>query len=212
MKWLRVVMGVAMAVAAAIVLGVLAFGRADNDHGDSATASGIGSNTTTSDSGSEKSGTVTNGKGSEVTKQPDGSAKNGLPGLSKSALTNNRSLVAKPLPKTASSRGKIVAGFPLKVVPLVSGSAVQTSGVSSTGSTLQVSVQAKNLRSPEKIFAFYRKALTAHGFTESAVPSAGGATGASFTHKDDNLVVTVTPRSKGVTYTVFGTLHAGKSR
>ena len=213
MKALRLGVGAAMAVATAIVLVLLALGGPGNDRGDSTTkSSGIGSNTTTSESGSEKSGPVTNGKGSEVTKQPEESAKDGLPGLGKPASAKNRSLVSKPLPKTASSRGKIVRGFPLKVVPLVADSDVQTSGVSSTGTTLQVSVQATNSRSAEKILAFYRKALTAQGFSESAVPSAGAATAAGFTHNDDNLVVTVTPRSKGVTYTVFGTLHAGKSR
>ena len=207
MKALRLSVGAAMAVATAVVLVLLALGGPGNDRGDSTTASGIGSNTA-----SKKSGAVTNGKGSEVTKQPEESAKDGLPGLGKLASSKNRSLVSKPLPKTASSRGKLVGGFPLKVVPLVSDSDVQTSGVSSTGTTLQVSVQATNSRSPEKILAFYRKSLTAQGFSESAVPSAGAATAASFTHNDDNLVVTVTPRSKGVTYTVFGTLHAGKSR
>jgi hypothetical protein len=39
----------------------------------------------------------------------------------------------------------------------------------------------------------------------------GGSTAASFAHQGDNLVITVTSsRSKRVTYTVFGTLHAGK--
>ena len=159
---------------------------------------------------SKKSGRVTNGNGSEVIKQSGGSAKNQLPGLRRKKSAKNGALVSRPLPKTASSRGTVVHGFPVTIVPIASGSRVQTSGVSSTATTLQLSVRATNPRSPDRVLAFYRKTLTAHGFAESAVPSVGGSTAASFAHNADNLVVTVTKsRSRGTTYTVFGTLHTG---
>jgi len=211
----RQFIGGSAALVIAVIVGLLAFEGGPGNDRDAATvtsSSGRGSNSGTGDS-DPKSARVTNGKGSEVTKQPEGSATNGLPGLGKSASAKNKSLVRKPLPETASTRGKVVSGFPLGVIPLVSGSNVQTSGVSSTAATLQISVQATNKRSPDKVLAFYRKVLTARGFAESIAPSTGNSTASSFRHNADNVVVTVTrTRSKGATYSIFGTLHAGKSR
>lgn len=154
--------------------------------------------------------TVTNGKGSEVIKQPEGSGQKGLPGLSRGKATNV-ALINKPLPHTASSRGTVVEGFPLAVVPLAPDSVVGSSGVSSAASALQVSMQATTSRSPERVLAFYRSALSGSGFAESTIPAVGGSTAAAFTHHADNLVVTVSKsRPKGSTYSVYGTLHAGK--
>lgn len=211
----RQLIGGSSVAVVAVIIGLLAFGGSSRDRGDAAvtSSSGRGSNSSASDSDSKKPGRVTNGKASEVTKQPEGSATNGLPGLARSVSAKNNSLVHKPLPKTASSRGKVVNGFPLAIIPLLPGSVAQTSGVSSTSTALQVSLQARNTHSPDTILAFYRKVLAALGFAESTAPSTGDSTAANFSRGADNLVVTVTKsRSKSAIYSIFGTLHAGKSR
>ncbi|HZK35989.1 MAG TPA: hypothetical protein VFC57_03395 [Aeromicrobium sp.] len=179
--------------------------------------SGTDSSGSTSDasgrSGSKKADRLTDGKASEVISQPESPAANGLPGLTRQKRAKNSSLISRPLPKTASSRGKIVDGLPVTIVPVAAGSTVQSSGVSSTATTLQVSIQATSTRSPGKVLAFYRAALSAHGFAESTVPSVGGSQAAGFAHNADNLIVTVTKSgTKGTAYSVFGTLHTGKSR
>lgn len=209
----RKLVGGSSALAVALVIGLLVLDSPWSDHGDTRapSSSEAGSNKGTG-SGSKKTDRITDGKGSEVTKLPEGSATNGLPGLSKKPPAKDTWLISQPLPETASTRGKVVKGFPLAIVPVPSGSAVESSGVSSKAKALQVSILATNKRSPEEILTYYRTALTAHGFGESTVPAVGGSTAASFEHGLDNLVVTVTrTRSKGSTYSVFGTLHAGKS-
>lgn len=160
--------------------------------------------------------TVTDGRGSEVIRQPEGSAKGRLPGLTGTNGTTTKSrsapLIGTTLPRTASRRGAIVAGFPLTIVPLATGSSVRSSGLSATATTLQVSIQAVSSAAPDVVLAFYRAKLSAIGFDETAVPAVGGSTAAGFEHNADNLVVTTTKsRSGGTRYSVFGTLHTGSS-
>jgi hypothetical protein len=68
------------------------------------------------------------------------------------------------LPKTAASLGKVVGGFPLKVVPVMPGSDLRSTSVSSSAKTLQVSLEARSTRSADKIIGYYRAALTRLGF------------------------------------------------
>lgn len=215
----RLVTGTLALVVAVIVGFAVAAGSRDDDEDTAASSAAIGSNGTGKGDASkapapEKSGRVTNGKSSEVIKHPDGTGKGGLPGLAKTKHAHSTYLVTRPLPKTASKRGSVVPGFPLAVVPVVPGSAVKSSGVSSTSTRVQLSMLATSKLSPDRILAFYRGKLAARGFEESTVPSVGGSTAAGFAHHGDNLVITVRKaRSKGsTTYSVFGTLHAGKSR
>lgn len=208
MRWrgigLVLVAGVAVAATLLVVNGT-------RDDVASQSSSPDGTATSAAPSGNAKGTSpngVTNGEGSEVIRIPDGTAKKGLPGLSRTKPATQAALITRPLPKTASSRGRVVAGFPTAVVGVVPNSIVRSSGISSTDSTLQVSIVADNAKSPGGIIAFYRKALGAQGFAESSAPATGGSTASHFVRGADRLVVTTTPGAKETSYSVFGTLHA----
>ncbi|QGG42367.1 hypothetical protein [Aeromicrobium yanjiei] len=119
----------------------------------------------------------------------------------------------KPLltssPRTASSRGAVVAGFPLAVLPVLPGSTVRSSGVSSRSDVVQVSLVATHERSPERILAGYRRILTAYGFVESPSPAVGGSTASAFARGRDHLTVTTTGGSGRTGYSLFGVIRAG---
>jgi hypothetical protein len=145
---------------------------------------------------------VTNGDGSEVIRQPEGTATQGLPGLETSA----KARPVTSLPRTASSRGRVVKGFPTSVVTVAPGSRVRSSGVSSTARTVQVSLVARSPESSRNVLTFFRRQLTGQGFAESVVPAVAGSTASSFRRGADNLVVTV-KGDRHATYSLFGTLR-----
>ncbi|WP_456695311.1 hypothetical protein [Aeromicrobium sp. P5_D10] len=151
---------------------------------------------------------VTNGDGSEVIRQPEGSKTKGLPGLSKVKPSTKTSLISKRLPPSASSRGSIVAGFPVSVIPVAPDSVVRSSGVSSTAKTLQVSIVANSSKSRGTVLRFYRHTLSARGFAESSAPTTAGSTAASFKRGADHLIVTARAGAKNTSYSLFGTLQA----
>lgn len=148
------------------------------------------------------------GAGSEVSRQPESSPTQGLPGLRPTKAPQTGSLVAVPLPRTATRRGAVVAGFPLSVIPVLTGAAVRSTAVSSASDVLQVSIEARTRQAPESVLAFYRTALSAQGFSESTVPAVDGSTGSAFSRGVDHLVVTVArPAGHDTKYSVYGALH-----
>lgn len=153
---------------------------------------------------------VTNGDGSEVIRQPEGSGAKGLPGLSKVKPSTKTPLISSRLPPTASSRGSIVAGFPVSVIPLAPGSVVRSSGVSSAAKTLQVSIVANSPKSRGTVLRFYRQELSALGFAESSAPAADGSAASRFKRGADQLVVTTKAGAKNTSYSLFGTLHVNE--
>lgn len=161
--------------------------------------------------GKKSDGVASEITGSTVVTQPEGgsaAASDGLPGLE--PVKPASSLISTPLPKTASKLGGVVAGFPQDVVPLPSGVVIESTGVSATAKSLQVSLVADSRRSARDLLAFHRRALTALGFTERSTPATGGSIATSFVKGEDHLVVTATAGPKRTTYSVFGTLHAGR--
>jgi hypothetical protein len=151
---------------------------------------------------------VTNGDGTEVIRRPEGPDATGQDGLRPTVAPSTGSLVKGPLPKTASRQGGLVAGFPASVVPVLPGSAVDSSGVSSTQGAVQVSIVANSPRSRDAVLAYYRRQLGAQGFAESVVPGATDSVGAGFLRGTDHLVVTATAVGPTTSYSLFGTLHA----
>lgn len=147
---------------------------------------------------------VTNGDGSEVIRQPEGSATEGLPGLARTSVKVRP--IAK-VPRTASTRGRVVEGFPTSVVAVAPGSRIRSSGVSAASRSIQVSLVARSPESSRSVLTFYRRQLTAQGFVESVVPAVAGSTASGFRRGADNLVVTVDD-GKRATYSLFGTLRA----
>lgn len=153
---------------------------------------------------------VTDGDGSEVIRQPDGSAASGLPHLPAAGSASRGPLItASAVPRTASRLGALVTGFPTSVIPVLPDAAVASSGVSSSQDVVQLSLVANSSRSPDAVRAFYRRALTGLGFVESVVPASGGSVGAGFTRGADHLVVTTGTHARTTRFSVFGTVHAG---
>lgn len=202
----------------AVVVGLAAVGAGGSDGSDptrsASTRSGTSTHTEESKKGSPSetaSKAGNDGTDSEVIREPEGSAKNGLPGLDRTKPSTKGSLITGRLPTTASRNGDIVAGFPTALLPLPSGSVVRSSGVSSASNILQVSIVANSSKSPGSVLAFFRRVLSAHGFAESRAPAVGGSTAAAFSRSADDIVVTVTGASRSTSiYSLFGTLHAGK--
>lgn len=112
--------------------------------------------------------------------------------------------VSAPLPKTASASGKLVAGYPAKVIPQVPGSKVGTSSVASEDSHLQVTLDASTDQKVNDIVAFYRSKLAAYGMYDAAAPAVAGATSVQFARDGNSVTLTVTPGAKGTSYVLFG--------
>lgn len=118
-------------------------------------------------------------------------------------------LVGASLPKTASSRGKIVKGYPAKALPAVPGSKVTSSSVSSSDRGVQVALVGSAPARGEAVAAFYRLTLAKYGFVESELDAVGGSTAHGFSRSGDSLVLTLTPQGKKrTTYSLYGVLRA----
>ena len=126
-----------------------------------------------------------------------------------SAATKKGPLVSKPLPKTRSSRGRLVRGYPSDVLPVIPGSRVRSSSVSSSPQGVQVAFTGSAPSTAQAVAAYYRLALAPYGFTEAAVPAVGGSSAVGFTRGGDSLVLTTTPAGKRTTYSLYGLLRAG---
>ena len=193
---------VALAVVVALVVWWLDGRDADDTRSASAAQGAAPTSSAPRDNG------VTNGDGTEVIRRPEGSGASGQAGLRPTESVSTGSLVKTPLPQTASREGALVAGFPASVVPVLPGSAVDSSGVSSSRDAVQVSIVASSPRSRDAVLAFYRRQLGAQGFAESVVPGSAGSVGAGFMRGTDHLVVTTTAAGQKTSYSLFGTLHA----
>ncbi|RDV43399.1 hypothetical protein DOE76_18070 [Leifsonia sp. ku-ls] len=112
--------------------------------------------------------------------------------------------IAAPLPKTASASGKLVDGYPAKVIPQVPGSKVGTSSVASEDTHLQVTLDASTDQKVNDIVAFYRSKLAAYGMYDAAAPAVAGATSVQFARDGNSVTLTVTPGDKGTSYVLFG--------
>lgn len=152
---------------------------------------------------------VTDGDGTEVIRRPVGSPASSLAALRPAAAVTTDSLIGEVPPGTTSRRRAVVEGYPLSVVPVLPGSTVDSSGVSSTRGAVQVSLVARSPKASDQVLAFYRRALVGHGFVESVVPASAGAVAAGFRRGDDHLVVTTSRAGKATSYSVFGSLHVG---
>lgn len=112
--------------------------------------------------------------------------------------------VAAPLPKSASASGKLVDGYPAKVIPQVPGSTVGKSSIASEDRHLQVTLDASTDQKVSDIVAFYRSRLAPYGMYDAAAPAVAGATSVQFARDGNSVTLTVTPGDKGTSYVLFG--------
>lgn len=120
-------------------------------------------------------------------------------------------LVRAPLPGAASARGRIVAGYPVALRPTRS-TRVESSSVSPSGDRLQVALVGSTRLSVEQVLVAYRTRLADRGLVERETPATNaGSYAAAFQRGDSVVTVTVTPQDGRTTYSVQGTLDAGRS-
>jgi hypothetical protein len=130
--------------------------------------------------------------------------------LTQKPTAPQKPLVSKPLPKSASARGELVAGFPVAVIPLVPGGSVLFSSVAATGAKLQVGLESIASMAPADVIAHYSAAFSRLGLVAAPTPATGGARTATFTRGGNS--VTVTAASYGGSncrFTVFGVFSPG---
>jgi hypothetical protein len=114
-----------------------------------------------------------------------------------------------PLPPAASAQGKVVAGFPVDIVPVSPDSVVVATSVTGQGDRLQIALQSTSATPPVDVLAFYRTKLAGLGFLEEATPAADGTVAANFIRGGDGLVVSVrTALGGGSQTSVAGALQA----
>jgi hypothetical protein len=134
----------------------------------------------------------------------------GLPGLGTSpGRVRNEPLVTRPLPASASSRGRLVRGYPGTALPVAHRSRITSSSVSADDPRLQVALVATTAATTTGVLRFYRLHLSGLGFTERPTTAVGGSEAAAFRRGSDAVTVTVTATRTGASYSVFGTLRAG---
>lgn len=133
-----------------------------------------------------------------------------LPGLDSAPPRTTGALVSR-LPRDAARRGGLVAGYPARALPAVPASAIRSSSVSTAGRRVQVALVATTTKSGDTAALFYRQSLGRLGFRESDVAAVDGSTGLAFHRGSDHVVVTITASGRrGCTYSLFGTLAAGR--
>ena len=118
-------------------------------------------------------------------------------------------LVAAPLPRAASARGRLVTRFPLELRP-TRASRVETSSMSPSGDRLQVALVASTSLAPADVLLAYRTRLAGRGLVEQAAPPAtAGSQAAAFRRGRSTVTVSVAPQGAGTSYSVLASLHTG---
>lgn len=115
-----------------------------------------------------------------------------------------------PPARAAAARGRLVPGYPARVLPRAPRSAVVSSSVAPTAGRVQVALVARRSLGPSSVLLFYRTALARSGFREVSTEAVGGADAAAFRRGADRVVVTVDPRPAR-TYSVYATLVADEA-
>jgi hypothetical protein len=110
----------------------------------------------------------------------------------------------------ASARGRLVAGYPARLLPVAPRSEVVSSSVAPTADRAQVALVARRSLGPAAVLRSYRTQLGRAGFREVTVEAVGGADAAAFRRGADRVVVTVDP-GPARTYSVYATLVAGEA-
>ena len=120
-------------------------------------------------------------------------------------------LVTAPLPKTASAKGKLVAGFPSEVIPIPSGLTISSSSVATQGDHLQATVVGTSTASEADVQSFYQAAFAKLGMTAAVAPAGASDTATTFSRGSDSITVTTTAQTSGTALSIFGVFTAGKS-
>jgi len=144
--------------------------------------------------------------GVEVLPATPGASSSGLPGLSH-RHASQAPLLSTPLPRLATGQGRLVDGYPTRVLPQAPHSLVLVSSVSPSGHRLQVSLTARGRVRPMPLERFYRLRLARLGFRAESVPAVAGTTAVGFARGDSHVTLTIRP-GRVTHYSLFATLSA----
>ncbi len=123
-----------------------------------------------------------------------------LPGL---PSASPRARVRVPA-HAAAARGRLVDGYPRRLVPVPHGTRITSSSVSPSGRRLQATVVATYGGSRHSLVRFYRRALSRAGMPGAESPALRGATSYSFSDGRSAVTLTVAPRqARGLPFTLF---------
>jgi hypothetical protein len=159
--------------------------------------------------GPDSSGPSPTTDGVVVVPEAAGASGVALPGLT-SGSEKKPPTAYDPPSAASSARGRLVADYPARLLPVAPRSVVVTSSVAPTSRSAQVALVARRSTSPVSVLRFYRSALGGAGFREVRVPAVGGADGVAFRRGGDRVVVTIDP-GPARTYSVYATLVAGEA-
>ena len=122
-----------------------------------------------------------------------------LPGLQSAPAT----LLPSPLPRDGSRLGGLVSGYPGRLAPVLPGSEITSSSVTSDGGVLTVTLVASTSRPVPGLLAFYAHRLARLGFVAREVQAVPGSRAVAHRRGPSSVVVTVEPGSP-TTYTLVG--------
>jgi|GEM_PF-2222706 len=135
--------------------------------------------------------------GSEVPALPETDSAGGLPGLPPSA-----SLLAGPLPESATGAAELVAGFPTDVMGPAPEATVVQNSIATEGDVMQVSLVARTDASPQEILDHYAQLWASKGLV--VAPESGDGS-VAYTSSFDSLTLAFTPAAgTGTVYMVHG--------
>jgi hypothetical protein len=144
--------------------------------------------------------------GQEILPETPGSSPGGLPGLSP-APDPHIPLVSMPLPRGATAHGRMVRGYPDRIVPAAPRSRIMVTSVASSGTHLQASLTADARLSTSRLELFYRVRLGRLGLREVSTPASPGTIALAFARGDNHVILTIR-RGPVTRYSLFAAFVA----
>lgn len=116
--------------------------------------------------------------------------------------------VSLPFPASASAVGKLVEGFPTRVVPQAPHSTITNSSVAAEGSRLQVTLSAESTLAVVDVLDFYRTELAKIGMLDAPAPALSGSSALVFARGDHTVTLSATTVKGGCRYAILGSFTA----
>lgn len=117
-------------------------------------------------------------------------------------------LITGSLPKSGSSQGALVDGWPADFLSLPAGTTIGSTSVSTSGDVLQVTADGIIGKSQEAVLDDFRQSLVPHGFWSEDAPAPDGVVAARFVRGTDTVTVSVSLTGTGNSrFQLLGSLH-----
>ena len=120
-------------------------------------------------------------------------------------------LVSRPLPKSASAEGKLVAGFPTSVISLPPKTKVVSSSIATEGDRMQATVVASTAATENTVHRYFDGIFTALGLQGSETSAAPGTRATTWSNGIDSIVVATSVDGEVTRFSVFALFTAGPS-